>query len=560
MSDKQPERGEEGDQREHSDSERHPTQRDYDDDEEVQHKVAKTSDYAIILERKRTESNNNNNNIIHDNGKADHEGGRKIDPDLMSTDSVRGSLDDENQGKNVVNSSNHNSPVTSDHHVAFPIVDRKSSTSAHQISRSHQSSGGLSDKVAPVAAGRARLSSAGAQSRAGQHTHGHHNHTSQAHEDEHEDHPPRTSIVDRNMNHESLIRKSLIPVSSMSPADPNNNNNNNSHPRSRHESHSSKWSMKSNGRKWLTSVKMSLWFTSVFTFIFCFFYFFLHVLLLVKVWDPVHTEPPVRDAADQVDQFMQSLSNVGENSEAVKGFIISGKASGHEKEEVIDDHRHSREKSILSLILILVLSFHSIMFYIFSSTLSKSIRKIDSYHRDLLFHASIDPPVYSIDPTMTSSHHHPHHHHNSHHHHHRHSSTTGLTHASNTGTGSSGGGQFPRHYRETSTWKLQHSMPEDVHHEQYYYRKSRARSRLDQEMGITRRDRHILMYSFFGVLIALLCLLIHVMIQFVFCLALYQPFMDLMDCLLLIFSSFIIIFSLTFIFIASYYHRKKIYA
>lgn len=83
---------------------------------------------------------------------------------------------------------------------------------------------------------------------------------------------------------------------------------------------------------------------------------------------------------------------------------------------------------------------------------------------------------------------------------------------------------------------------------------------MDEEMGISRRDRKTLMYSFFGVLTALLCLLIHTMVQFVFCVALYQPYMDLMDCLLLIFSAFIIIFSLTFIFIASYYHRKKIYA
>ena len=460
-----------------------------------------TLDEDNVIQQSSNDSNNNK--------QSRREKGNDVSVDKMSTDSVRGSVD---QADEAVREKEISSPTASDHHVVFPAVDPREASSRKA---SHISSRGRNNHYSSAGGGsEKRTSSSATRGGGGQMLTG-------CSHDEGEV-LAGVAVMRHHTNNNSMsTSKNLMPGAE-------------------------RWSMKSNGRKWMTSIKLSLWFTSVFTFVFCFFYFFLHVLLLVKVWDPVHTEPPVRDAGSQIDQFIDTLESDARHSSDLKA--VAGAAAA---DLPIDDHRHSREKSIMSLILVLVLSFHSIIFYVFSSTLSKSIRTIDSYHKSLLDPAL--PPVYSIDPLAG-------HHSSHHHHHHRHSSSAaGMTSAVAPSGGQTHAG-FQRHYRHpsSSNWKP-HSLAED-HHEQYYYRKSRTRSRMDEEMGISRRDRRLLMYSFFGVLIALLCLLIHVMIQFVFCLALYAPHMDLMDCLLLIFSSFIIMFSLSFIFIASYYHRKKIYA
>lgn len=470
--------------------------------EQRQHPTHQTNDKVTSEETDVMGGNDPNNN--NQPRRSSHQQEREIDVplDKESTGSVRGSMEEaivKEEGNGEITS-----PTNSDHHVVFPAVDPRSRGATHATSnkgRSHHSSNAGSDKRTSVTT-RAQMVTADSRDEA-----------------------------------EATMRNQAVT----------NNNNSISAGKNWMSVSESRWKRKSNGRKWMTSIKLSLWFTSVFTFVFCFFYFFLHVLLLVKVWDPVHTDPPVRDAGSQVDQFIDSLDPDG---------------TVPADEEVVDDHRHSREKSIMSLILVLVLAFHSIIFYVFSSTLSKSIRIIDTYHNSLLIDPAgvASPPVYSIDP-LPGQHSSAHHHHHHSHHHHRHSSSVapGGVASVPPSVGQSNSG-FQRHYRHPSSSHWKQSSLAEHHHEQYYHRKSRTRSRMDEEMGISRRDRHLLMYSFFGVLTALLCLLIHVMVQFVFCLALYQPYMDLMDCLLLIFSSFIIIFSLTFIFIASYYHRKKIYA
>ena len=341
------------------------------------------------------------------------------------------------------------------------------------------------------------------------------------------------------------------------------------------------------GRKCIQTIKVSIWVSSVFTLVFAFFYFFLHILLLVKVWDPVHSADPVatiNSAAKIIDP----------------GINFSGTLLPPLEEEPTDDHRHSREKSVLSLILMLLLSLHAFVFYLFSSRLEKSIRTIDNFHRfasssertsvgniyriyanqEYLGNEDEDPFVNEdlLSPTERSipgekqrhssstgctgcspiscrpicndnheyydykhDHHHQSHHnhrsgHHHHHHHHRH-----------------------QHHSSSSSNGRKERRREKNYHPQYHVKRSHARSRMDTEMGISPRDRRRLMYSFFGLLLAILCLLIHSMIQLIFCLAVYSPFMDLMDCLLLVFSSFIIVFSVSFIFTASYYHRTSIY-
>jgi hypothetical protein len=332
---------------------------------------------------------------------------------------------------------------------------------------------------------------------------------------------------------------------------------------------------KAKGRRCIQTIKVSIWVTSVFTVVFAFFYFFLHVLLLVKVWDPVHSSDVVTpSAALSSESISKGINYAGTNPPVV---IL-------DSEDKHEDHRHSKEKSVLSLILILVLSFHSTLFYIFSSKLGKSIRIIDNFHRFATPYArhsvnnifkvynnedDIDP----FSPTESND---------------RNRSSIGCTlgcspissHNHDYGTRTGGG-----HYdRDGNYFNYDHAPvpPHNPHHHshhhshedhsaskrrklshqrhpQYHIKRSRARSRIDKEMGISSRDRKYLMFSFFGLLIAILCLLIHTMIQLIFCLAVYSPFMDVMDCLLLILSCFIILFSLAFIFTASYYHRQTLY-
>lgn len=337
---------------------------------------------------------------------------------------------------------------------------------------------------------------------------------------------------------------------------------------------------KAKGRRCVQSIKISLWVCSVFTIVFAFFYFFLHVLLLVKVWDPAHSALDVDSSPSIVRRIIDPGINAGTSLPPLESL----------PETKHEDHRHSKAKSVLSLILILVLSFHSTLFYLFSSKLAKSVRTIDNFHRfastnerssvgnifkiyanddDLepFSPVSPTPPLIPVKHRSSSGcntgcspiscrvnashrghHHEPRyhdnyfnydhpssHHHHDHHYHHHHRHHDHSDHSSK--------GRNHMHHR----------------HPQFHVKTSRARSRIDKEMGITSRDRKYLMLSFFGLLIAILCLLIHSMIQLIFCLAVYSPFMDLMDCLLLILSSFIIIFSLSFIFAASYYHRQTLY-
>lgn len=255
---------------------------------------------------------------------------------------------------------------------------------------------------------------------------------------------------------------------------------------------------KSPGRRWLSTLKLSVWVTTVFTLVFSFFYFFLHVLLLVRVWDPVHEQTP------NTNQIIAEISRE----------LARGRIGNEDEEETTygplpplnyehsDDHRHSREKSIMSMTLILVLSLHSISFYLFSTTLATCIRTIDQ------FVLRSPPPHDALDNLSI----------------------------------------------ETLYYRLSGHHPP-----QAFEPRSRARSRMDEEMGVSKRKRRSLMISFFGLVLALLSLLVLVMVQLVFCIALYSPFMDLMDCLLLIFSCIIMCCSIGFIFAASYFHRKTLY-
>lgn len=257
---------------------------------------------------------------------------------------------------------------------------------------------------------------------------------------------------------------------------------------------------KSAGRRWLSTLKLSVWITTVFTLVFAFFYFFLHVLLMVRVWDPVHESN--RDTQQIISEISRELSRdrlaVSEDEDDNSITSLPPLLPS----EHTDDHRHSREKSIMSLTLILVLSFHSITFYLVSTTLASCIRTIDQFvlrsppPRDGLDNLSIETLYYRL-----SGHHPP----------------------------------------------------------QAFEARSRARSRIDEEMGVSKSKRRALMLSFFGLVLALLALLVLVMVQLVFCIALYSPFMDLMDCLLLIFSCAIMCCSIAFIFAASYFHRKTLY-
>lgn len=262
---------------------------------------------------------------------------------------------------------------------------------------------------------------------------------------------------------------------------------------------------KSPGRRWLSSLKLSVWITTVFTLVFSFFYFFLHVLLLVKVWDPVHEQAP--DTNQLIAEISRELVrdrmvNVEDGEEGTTDLISSVTNSNiNSNYEHTDDHRHSREKSIMSLTLILVLSFHSISFYLFSTTLASCIRTIDQF-------VLRSPPHDALDNLSI----------------------------------------------ETLYYRLSGHHPP-----QAFESRSRARSRMDEEMGVGKSKRRSLMLSFFGLVLALLSLLVLVMVQLVFCIALYSPFMDLMDCLLLIFSCAIMCCSIGFIFAASYFHRKTLY-
>lgn len=294
---------------------------------------------------------------------------------------------------------------------------------------------------------------------------------------------------------------------------------------------------KAKGRRCIQTIKVSIWVTSVFTVVFSFFYFFLHVLLLVKVWDPVHSE-------------------VLDPGTSYTGTSLMESDIKHE------DHRHSKEKSVLSLILILALSFHSTLFYLFSSKLAKSIRIIDNFHRFAspferhsvgnifkVYNNDVEPFSPNGSAYRQSS-----------------GCALGCSPISCRASKHHRGGHYDRdgnffnyddrHETRHETRKRRQS---NQRHPQYLIKKSRARSRIDKEMGISSRDRKYLMLSFFGLLIAILCLLIHTMLQLIFCLAVYSPFMDVMDCLLLLLSCFIIVFSVSFIFTASYYHRQTIY-